>query len=221
MIKFIGLLLVTVIALLVFLFFSSQSMPDWHSSEHSQSDRVVEQLSEDIQKHGTSKFLGQKFAQVMSGHLTLSEAEFNALVLASLKSSKDGRRLISVSDGIKASLSSNGIELGAVIDLQKAANADRKAKAAIEKLRDALPFLGKSKVFLAVQGKPIAKNGELAFSEDISVRIGSIPLSNSLLRQLGVPVHKVSTETLPIKLMRIESVQTKDGEIVLGVLPRF
>ena len=221
MIKFLGLLLVLVFAVLALLFFSSQNLPDWYSADRDNSARAAEQLSEEIQKRGASKFLGQKFAQVMSGQLILNEVEFNALLLASLKSSKDGRRLIAVSDGINARLKQNEIEFGAVIDLQKAARADAKAKAAVAKLQDALPFLGKTKIFLAASGKPIAKNGDLAFSDDISIRIGSIPFSSSMLRQLGVPVHKVSSETLPIKLMRIKSVRTQEGEIVLDVLPRF
>ena len=221
MIRFIFIVLLLLIGAAAFIGYSSQTLPDWYAKEQSASDQITGQLSAQIQQQGSANFLGEKFSQVMSGELILSEAEFNAVLLASLQSSSDGRKLLAVSDAINADLTDQGIEFGAVIDLQKAAQIDAKSKKAVDKVVDALPFLDKSKVFVAVQGQAIARQGNLAFSDNISVIIGSIPISNSILKQLGVPLHKVSNESLPIKLMKIKSVVTSDDQIILKVLPRF
>ena len=221
MIRFILIVLLLLVGAVLLLGYSSQTLPDWYQAEQSRGDQVTQQLSAEIDRQGTAKFLGDKFSQVMNGELTLSEAEFNAVLLASLQSSRDGRKLLAVSDAVNADLTNDGIEFGAVINLDKAAQMDAKAKKAVDKLVDTLPFLNKSKVYIAVQGRPIARNGNLAFTEDISVQIGSIPISHSILKQLGVPLYKVSNESLPLRYMSIKAVSTNDDEIVLQVLPRL
>ena len=153
--------------------------------------------------------------------MRLSETEFNALLMASLSSSKDGRRLLSVSDAINADLQDERVELGVVVDLEKAAKQDAKTKKRVDQLLQALPLLDKSKIHVAFSGRPIAKNGNLAFADDISMKIGAIPISNSLLRQLGVPLDRVSNASLPLQLMSIKSIVTSEDEIVLRVRPRF
>jgi hypothetical protein len=196
-------------------------MPDWYEADQSRQEQVVDTLTDEIKQQGVGKFLGNKFADVMRGEMRLSETEFNALLVASLSSSKDGRRLLSVSDAINADLQNERIELGVVVDLEKAAKQDAKTRERVDQLLQALPLLDKSKIYIAFSGRPIAKNGNLAFADDISIKIGSIPISNSLLRQLGVPLDRVSNASLPLQLMSINSITTSENEIVLGVRPRF
>jgi len=221
MLRFLLFIALIAAAVLGAIWYSSQSMPDWYQPEQPHQQQVVDTLADDIKQQGVGKFLGNKFAEVMRGEMRLSETEFNALLLTSLSSSRDGRRLLKVSDAINADLQNDRIELGVVVNLEKAAQQDAKNKKRVEQLLQVLPLLDKSRIYVAVSGRPIAKNGNLAFADDISIKIGAIPISNSLLRQLGVPLDRVSNASLPLQLMSVKSIATSEDEIVLGVRPRF
>ena len=132
--------------------------------------------------------MGSKFADVLKGQLILSEVEFNALLMSSLQSSRDGRRVISVSDAIKANLKEGEVEVGAVVDLNKVANMSHKVADAVQDLKKALPLLNQSKIFLSVTGQPVAINGDIAFDNNFVVKIGSVPISSKLLEKVGVPI---------------------------------
>ena len=221
MIRFLILSIMILLVVAGLAWYSAQSLPAWYQLDIAQNDRVAEQLNDQIEQQGLGSFLSGKLADVIRGELVLSETEFNALLLASLNSSEDGRRLLEVSDAVNADLSVDGIELGVIVNLHKVANRDSKSKQAVETILQALPLLDKSRVFIAVKGHPIARDGNLALSDDISLRIGSITLPNSFFRQLGIPVHHASRSSLPLSFMAIKSVKTGQDEIVLGVRPRF
>lgn len=221
MFRFLLLIVLVVIAGLGFAWYSAQSLPDWYQGEESIEQRATLQLVKQIEQQGTSKFLGDKFADLMKGQVTLSDVEFSALFQASLQSSRDGRRLLSVSDAINTQISEDGIELGVVFNLEKISNLDARAKKKVEQALDALPLLDESRVFVAIKGVPIARNGELAMGDDYTIKIGSLALSDKFLSDVGVPVDLLTNKSLAISLMTVKSVAINDGQITLGVLPRF
>lgn len=219
MIRFILFLLFLVVAAAGYFIYSAQSVPEWSKNQQSHTDKV-QKLQKQIEQQGTSKFLGNKFAQVMNGRLVLSDAEFTALVMASLMRHKNGRRLLSAADSVDARSLESGLQVNTVINLKKLEKADPKAKKAIEKITRYIPVSG-DKLYLSVKGEPIARNGQIAFTENVSVTIGTMTLSGSYLKQLGVPMHKLSKQSLPLKNLRIKSVTTRDGEVEFGVTPKF
>lgn len=219
--KFLFLLLLLGIGGLAFAWYSAQSLPSWYEDEESNEEQVIEQLTEKINKRGVAAFLGDKFADVMEGKLVLSEVEFNALLLSSLQSSKDGRRLLDISEALNAQVSDNQIEFSAIIDLQKAKTIDERSRKLVEGLGKAMPFLDKSKLALSVTGRPIARSGNIAFDDHFIVKIGAVPIPGSALRKLGVPVDDVTQSTLPFKHMSIESISLVEDKITLGVFPRM
>ncbi|MFT6735398.1 MAG: hypothetical protein ACJAS9_003606 [Polaribacter sp.] len=221
MFRFLMLIVLMALAALGFAWYSAQTLPDWYQSDSPIEQQASQKLLEQIQQQGASKFLGDKFADVMTGQVTFSEAEFSALFQASLQSSRDGKRLLSVSDGINAQISDDAIELGIVFNLKKISNLDARAKAKVERALDALPLLNESRVFVAIKGVPIARNGELAIGDDYSIKIGSLALSDKFLSDVGVPVDLLTSKSLAISLMTVKSVAINDGQITLDVLPRF
>ena len=218
--RFLILLSIGSILLTASLWYSSQSLPSWYTQEEQES-KAVGQLTDSIRKKGVSKFLAGKLADVMKGALELSEVEFNALLLASLHSTRDGQVLLSVSDAINAELRKDELEIGVVLDLNKVAEINTKYAKAVDKITEVLPLLDKSRLFIAVKGKPIAVNGNIAFAQDIGLKIGAIPISSSFLEQLGVDLNKASSVSLPIKYLRVKSVELREDEMVLGVSPKF
>ena len=201
--------------------YSSQSLPSWYQQDVSQQEKLVEDLAQQINSKGIGEFLSSKIVDVMKGQLVLSEVEFNALLISGLQSSDDGRRVMAVSDAIKAQLGDGDVEIGAVIDLEKVAQMNDDTRQAVENLSKALPLLNQSKIFLSVTGQPFAHNGEIRFGEDFSVKIGAMPISSKLLAQLGVPVHKASESSLPLKYMSVKSIALRKGEVLLEVQPKF
>jgi len=215
------LLLLIVCGGLAAAWYSTQTLPSWYDDGVSQQNKVVEQLSDQISGEGLGQFLGSKIASVMSGELTLSETEFNALLLSGLQSSTEGRQLLNVSDAVNAQLRDGELEIGAILDLNKVAALDARARQAVEELTSALPFLDQSKIHLSVVGEPVARNGEISFSENFSIKVGSIPIPSSLLAEFGVPVGKASQTSFPLKYMTVRSIDLQDEQVVLGVLPSF
>lgn len=221
MFRFILLLLVVVIGVIVAGWYSVQTLPSWYEEDVAQQDKLVEELKEQIDSQGVGQFLGSKFADVMNGQLVLSEVEFNALLLSSMQSSRDGRRVMEVSDAVKAQITDGALEIGAVIDLDKVASINAQTREVVEEVSRALPLLDQSKMFLSVSGLPVARNGDIAFDEHFSVKIGSVPIPSKLLAEMGVPVHKATESSLPLRYMSVKSITLQEDQIILGVLPKF
>lgn len=221
MFRFLLVLLLLVVGVLAYLWFGSQSMPSWYQGEEQDQQHSINRLSSQIGEQGVANFLGKKFADVMRGEVLLNEDEFNALLAASLASHKDGRRLLRVSDAVRAELHSNELEIGAVINLAKLQKEEPKARKAINKALEVLPFDPGDKIYVAILGKPVARNGNLGLSSDVSLQIGALPIPSSVLKNAGVPVEKVAQESLPLKLLKVRDVTTEKGQIRLAVRPTF
>lgn len=204
-----------------FSWYSAQQLPSWFDEQSSQDALTTQELSNKIKQDGITKFLGNKVGQVLNGRLKLSEVEFNAIMLASLKADTDGRKLLAVSDAVKAFIHQDQLEISAIINLDKVEQVDPKARKAVERFDSLFPFLDQSRMALTVYGTPIARGGNIAIKDDFHIKVGAIPISNSTLQQLGAKVERANTASLPLKYLSIKEVILKNGEIELKVLPRF
>lgn len=221
MLRVFAFLLLIVVAVAGYAWYSAQSLPSWFNDQVSQEGQAVEALSQKIKQQGVAKFFGHKVGQILNGKVTFSEMEFNAIMLASLKSDEDGRKLLAVSDAVKAFINEGQLELTAIINLDKVEKIDPKTRKAVEKFDRIFPFLNDSRVALTIYGTLIARNGNIAIKDDFHIKVGAIPISNSSLRQLGANVERANEIDLPIKYLSINNLTLKDGEIELAVLPRF
>lgn len=221
MFRIFAFLVLIIIAVAGYAWYSAQSLPAWFNAETSQQDQVAKALSKKIKQQGITNFLGNKVGQVLNGKVTFSEAEFNAIMLTSLKSDEDGQKLLAVSDAVKAFINKGQLELSAIINLDKVEKIDPKARKAVEKFDRIFPFLNDSRVAVTLYGAPVARNGNIAIKDDFHIKVGAIPISNSALRQLGANVERANSTDLPIKYLSISDIIMRDGEIELSVLPRF
>lgn len=221
MIRFLLVLIGLIALVLAFGWYKIQSLPDWYETDNKAQEKVVNDLSNQISRQGVGGFLAGKFADVMDGKLQLNQTEFNALLLASLRNSRDGQRLLRVSDDVRATITKQHLEIGAVIDLDKLSVEDPDLGRKVRKLVHYLPLWEKSSVYIAVLGEPIARHGELAITENLSLKIGAIPVGNQVLRQLGVPLEEISRKSLPLRYLSVQDVQLSEQQIAMAVLPRF
>lgn len=218
--KFLLLVVIILVAGIGVMWASAQSLPSWFdegkNQQHNQNT-----LAAQIEKQGASQFFSRKFSDILKGQIVLSEDEFNLLLLVSLKASKDGRKLLSVSDAVQAKLTKDEIEIAAVINLDKVEKIDAKARQAVERVSGIFPFLSGSRMSVAVIGTPIARNGEIAIKDDFSVKVGAIPISNGALRKLGARVERANATSLALKNLSVRSINVGKGQITLKVFPRF
>lgn len=221
MLRFISIALCLAIGAGAYAWYSAQSLPAWFDDSESQADQVANRLSEQIKNEGVGSFLGSKVGDILSGKLELSETEFNALFLASLKLDQDGRKLLAVSDGVKAIVHDDHIELGAIINLDKVEKIDPKARKSVEKVNRLFPFLSDSRVAVSVFGTPVVRNGRIGIKDDFHIKVGAIPISNDSLRQLGAKVERANTSNLNLRYLTVSSIGLEKGKIILGVVPRL
>ena len=219
--KFIGILLVVILLALGVVWYSMQSLPTWFDEQANQEQQVADALSKKISEQGVEAFLGNKILELVRGQVSFDETEFNALLIASLKLHEDGQKLIQVSDGVRAILHENEIEIAAVINLDKVEKIDPKARKAVERFDKFFFFLDDARLAISVYGTPVVRNGSIAIKDDFHIKVGAIPISNSTLRQLGIEVERANDSELVLQLLNLSSVTLEKGNISFAARPRI
>ncbi len=221
MFKIIGVVLLLLMLAGGVAWYSMQSLPSWFDESADQDEQRIEALSKRIQDQGVGEFLGSKVADVLNGQIVLSEPEFNAIFIASLKSDEKGQELLEVSDAVKAFLHKDKVELTAIINLDKVEASNPKAREAVEKFDRIFPFIQDSRVALTVYGTPVARHGRVGIKDDFHIKVGALPISNETLRGFGVEVERANTTDLALKFLSIQSIDLQDKQVGFRVLPRF
>ncbi len=202
--------------------FKATSLPDWYDEQVIQgANDPVEQLTKIIQSQGIEAFFSNKLSDLLAGKLILNEDEFNALILSSLANDERGRELLTTSDIVRAQINENQLEIGAVVDMNKLKNQSASIKNRVDQLANILPALDQSKVYLAIAGQPVARNGELAFADDLAVKIGDLSIPNSLLAQADVSTRELQQQSLKITYLKINEINLNSNNIELAVRPSF
>ena len=219
--KFIGILLVVILLALGVLWYSMQSLPTWFDEQANQEQQVADALSKKISEQGVEAFLGNKILELVRGQVSFDETDFNALLIASLKLHEDGQKLLQVSDGVRAILHEDEIEIAAVINLDKVEKIDPKARKAVERFDKFFFFLDDARLAISVYGTPVVRNGSIAIKDDFHIKVGAIPISNSTLRQLGIEVERANDSELVLQLLNLSSVTLEKGNISFAARPRI
>ena len=219
--KFIGILLVVILLALGVVWYSMQSLPTWFDEQANQEQQVADALSKKISEQGVEAFLGNKILELVRGQVSFDETDFNALLIASLKLHEDGQKLLQVSDGVRAILHENEIEIAAVINLDKVEKIDPKARKAVERFDKFFFFLDDARLAISVYGTPVVRNGSIAIKDDFHIKVGAIPISNSTLRQLGIEVERANDSELVLQLLNLSSVTLEKGNISFAARPRI
>ena len=147
---------------------------------------------------------------------SLSENEFNALLLSSLANDENGRLLLSVSDALSAKLYTSHVEFTAVINLEKVEQISPEARASVQKFSSFFLFLDKNRLNLKVYGEPETRHGLVGIRDNFSIELGPIPLSNEALRQLGLDVDQASNISLKLNDLYVHAIDLLNGQVNLA-----
>ncbi len=216
-------LLASVLVILAVSFYgiySARALPDWFDESKANTDFAGEAIQKELGRGGAD-LLARKSLDILRGRVSFSEDEFNALFMASLKADKDGRKLLKVSDGVRAFLKDGEIEVAAVINLKKLEQVEPKARKAIEKLDKLFWVIEDGRIAVALFGTPVVRGGGIGVKDNFHAKIGEISFSNDTLKSLNVPVERANQEQMAIKYLSLNSVVVKPKLIEFGVRPKF
>lgn len=200
--------------------YSARALPEWFDESQANDDFANQAINKQLNNGGVD-LLAQKSLDILRGRVSFNEEEFNALLLAGLKSDPDGRKLLSVSDGIRAFLHNGEVELSAVINLNKLAKVEPKAKEAIDKFNKLFWVVEGDRMAVTVFGVPTIRKGGLGVTESFRAKVGEIAFSNDTLRSLKVPVEQARTTYVEMDFLHLKSVKVSPNKIDFGVSPKF
>ncbi len=218
--KSILVLVAIVCAVSVYGMYSARSLPSWFDPNAADTDYASKTVRDELGRGGAA-MLAEKSVGILRGEVSFTEAEFNALVLASLQSDPDGRKLLQVSDGVRAILHPNELELSAVINLKKLGDLEPKARDAVQKFDKLFWIIQDDRVAVSVFGQPVIRSGGLGLKDTFRAKVGEMDFSNDTLRSLKVPVEKANQTKLSIDYLTLKSVTVDSSNIHFGVRPKF
>ncbi len=212
-------MLIVAIALSVYGIYSARALPSWFDEGKANGQYADDAINKQLGRG--ADLLAQKSLDILRGRVAFNEEEFNALVLASLKADKDGRRLLTVSDGIRVFLRDGEIEISAVINLNKLGKMEPKVRDAIEKFDRFFWVIEDGRVAVTLFGTPVVRRGGLAVKDTFYAKVGDVEFSNQTLRSLKVPVDEANKNELVIEYLSLKSVNVQSNNIEFGVRPRI
>jgi len=210
-----------VIAIGAYGIYSARSLPDWFDESKANTDFAGEAIKKELGSKNQKQFLAKKSKEVLRGNVSFDQDEFNALMMAALKADDDGRKLLAVSDGVRAFLRPDEIEIAAVINLNKLGKIDPKARRKVEKFDRLFWIIDEGRVAVSLYGTPVARRGGIGIKDNFHLKVGEIPFSNDTLRSLKVPVERANKEKMAVKYLNVKSVAVSKGKIDFQVQPRF
>lgn len=124
----------------------------------------------------------------------LGEKELNDLLVSKISKNVANGELSQAVKGSSTTIKDGKIESGAVLSISEIPVDQLKAneKAAIEKAIKTFPNLKNKEVYVGIEGKPRAENGQLAFDDNTNIKLGNLSFTVlELSNKLGVPKESV------------------------------
>lgn len=207
---------VVALAFAMYGIYTARALPDWFDETQADVDHANTAVHKQLNDGGV-ELLANKAMDVLRGKVAFTESEFNALFLASLKADADGRKLLSVSDGVRVFLHRDKVEISAIINLEKLAKVEPKAREAVDKFDKLFWIVEDNRLAVTVYGTPVARRGGLGVKDDFYAKVGQLEFSNETLRSMKVPVERANRTQLEIEYLHLKSVTVNPSDIVFGV----
>ncbi len=156
-------------------------VPAWHGTETAITDfadpslvdarsRVIDQIVVSRNADNTSNVEAE-----------FSETEINQLVAGTLADIPNARPLLRGARSVNTVIQNGMLESGMVVDLSDipAESLGSQERAALEQIRNTLPAIANREIYIGIESRPRAENGQVRFGEDTRVKIGNLSLSLS------------------------------------------
>ncbi len=152
--------------------------------------------------------------------MRLDARDLEDLILSMAYEDEDGRELLAATKAVRAEIADGELELGAVVTPAELP-ADRLSAAARQLLELILRFTGSDgDVYLAIRAAPAAVEDQLLLGPPVSLRVGELTLSPSLLAALGVEVAELASGlVLDVGRVKVREAEIEGDVLVLIVSP--
>ncbi len=134
--------------------------------------------------------------------ISLNEKEFSELVISNLVEKIGDRQLLESAEGFNATIKDGAVEAGVVLNVSALRSRDlaEPEKDTIDQAIQTFPFLENRSVYLAIEGKPTVKNGQLLFDETTKIKVGNVSLTLSEAAQKLGMSRKELEEKISLEL---------------------
>lgn len=142
----------------------------------------------------------------------LNQEDINGLLTAGIANNQQESQLLQATQGVKTKIKDNSLEIGTVVNTAKLSEQEEKIEQAIDKF----PLLKNRDIYIAIEGQPIAVDGQLKFDENTLIKIGNISMNiKDAAGKLGVTPEKI-LQNLTVKsdLIEVQDIQIIDQEII-------
>lgn len=150
----------------------------------------------------------------------LDARDLEDLILSAAYEDEDGRELLAATKAVRAEFLGDELELGAVVT-----PAELPAEALSEGARKLLAVIlrltgSDGEVYLGLRAAPAAVEDELLLGPPVSLRVGELALSPSLLAALGVEAPELESGlVLDVGRVKVREATIEGDELVLVVSP--
>ncbi len=153
------------------------------------------------------------------GRVELDERSLNELLHQSLDDHENGRRLQRAVKAVRARLDGDRLEVGVVANLAalEAATANSREASVVRRRGQVAPWPKRRDFYLAVAGRPGARNGNVFFGRDVELKVGGIAFDVlDLAARLGIEDEELDRGLeLPISGFALDDVEVAGGSMVM------
>lgn len=165
--------------------------------------------------------LGVRLAKAAGGApVRLEDRDLRTLLLIGLERSPDGRQVLAITREARASVAGGRLELGLVVNLSAADEAELSAeqREILARLGGAVPFLRDRDLYLAVSGVPEAVGGDFSLARESRIKVSFLTLSvPGLAELLSLDVEEVR-QALVIDLpVTVENVRVVEDAVLVEI----
>lgn len=194
-------------------------LPEWYTTQNYsqvvnlkdpeaiQSARVAtDKIQQQIQQAGTNSEV----------ELTLTQQEFNQLIVSSIANTSKGQTFLKAVEGINTEINQNEVKIGAVINTSNIPleNLTAQEKQVLQRTLNTLPMMRDRDVYVSLEGIDIQGN-QLQFSEDTKVKLGDVSLTLAEVAETGISLEAVQSTNLNLNGLQVTDIQFKDNQALI------
>ncbi len=204
-----------ILGILVYYWSEFTNIPQWYSQEEAsviefENPDNIQASQQQIQTKITSQIQSQIGDEEVE--VKLNQEDIDKLLTVGIANSQQDSQLLQGTKGVKTKIKDNSLEIGTVVNTTELSEQEEKIEQAIEKF----PLLKNRDIYIAIEGRPNAVDGQLQFDENTLIKIGDMSMTiKDTAQRLGVSPEKILQNlTIRSNLIEVQDIEIVDQEII-------
>ena len=191
------------------------NIPQWYRQEKAS---VIELENPDniqaSQQQVQTKIASQIQSQIGNEEVEvkLNQEDIDKLLNVAIANNQQDSQLWQATKGVKTKIKDDALEIGTVVNTTELSEQEEKIEQAIEKF----PLLKNRDIYIAIEGRPNAVDGQLQFDKNTLIKIGDMSMTiKDTAQRLGVSPEKILQNlTIKSNLIEVQDIEVIDEEII-------